>query len=92
MDYMERALEILDQVEPNADPATRRAVAREMGRLLDSGKLDEDLENHSADVEYLISRLSVREGKDNPTLKVKWNTWVGQMDYIYDGGYNRHQI
>ena len=92
MDYKEEALDRLEQEEPDANSSTRRAVAKEMARLLESGRLDEDLEDQSADVEYLISRLELREGEDNPTLKEKWNTWIGEMDYINEGGYNRYQI
>lgn len=92
MDYTNKALQKLKLKEPEADESTQRAVARKMGQLLESGKLDGDLENQSVDVEYLISRLEVREGDDNPSLKIKWNTWVGQMDYIHQGGYNRYQI
>jgi len=92
MGHKEVALRKLKEEEPDANNSTRRAVATEMVRLLESGRLDEDLEEQSADVNYLISRLQVREGEDNPTLKTKWNTWVGGMDYIHEGGYNRYQI
>jgi len=92
MTYKEEALRKLKLEEPDANNSTQRAVATEMARLLESGRLDEDLEEQSADVDYLISRLEVREGEDNPTLKEKWNTWVGEMDYIHGGGYNRYQI
>lgn len=92
MGYKEEALQKLNQEEPSAGNATRRAVAEEMARLLESGRLDEDLEEQSADVEYLVTRLQVREGEDNPPLAEKWNSWIGEMEYIHEGRYNRHQI
>lgn len=92
MNHKDEALEKLKKEEPDANDSTRRAVATEMARLLESGRLGEDVEEHSVDVDYLISRLGVREGEDNPTLKEKWNTWVGEMDYIHGGDYNRYQV
>ncbi|KAA9396433.1 hypothetical protein Har1130_19365 [Haloarcula sp. CBA1130] len=92
MGYKEEALRKLKKREPTANDSNRRAVANEMAHLLESGSLSEDLEDQSVDVDYLISRLEVREGEDNPSLKEKWNTWVGAMHYIHEGGYNRYQI
>ena len=92
MEYEEEALRKLKEEEPTANDSNRRAIAKEMARLLESGKLSEDLEDQSADVDCLISKLEVREGEDHPTLKEKWNTWVGGMNFIHEGGYNRYQI
>jgi hypothetical protein len=92
MGYKEEALEKLNEEEPDAEQSTRRAVATEMARLLESGNLSEDIEEQSIHIDYLISRLGVREGEDDPSLKEKWNTWIGEMDYIHEGGYNRYQI
>lgn len=82
----------LEEEEPNASPKVRQAVAREMNRLLESDLLEEDLEDQSVDVEYLISRLEVREGDDNPSLKIKWNHWIGEMDAFFAGEYSGYKI
>lgn len=84
--------ERLKETDPGSPSSKRRAVAVQMCRLLDSGKLDADLDNQEVNIDYLISRLDIRDGEDNPTLKEKWNTWVGEMDYLEGGGYNQYQI
>lgn len=88
----QKALKKLEEEEPNGEPAIRRAVAREMCRLLDSGILEKDVDDQTVDIEYLISRLEIREGEDNPSLKEKWNSWVGQMGYLFSGDYDRFQV
>ena len=66
-------------------------VAREMCRLLDSGVLDDDLDRATFGVDYLIGRLDVRDGDDNPSLQEKWNNWLGQMNYLHDADYGDYQ-
>jgi hypothetical protein len=91
-DCVERAQERLSEEEPDASVRVRNSVAREMCRLLERGKLEQDLDRNDVGLEYLISRFDVRDGADNPELKTKWNTWIGEMHFIEEGGYNRHQI
>lgn len=75
----------------DASDTTRKAVAREMCRLLESGKLEEDIDQESLDLDYLISRLDKRDGEDNPTLSTKWNYWLGGMEY-FENGYDRYKV
>ncbi|NLV09998.1 hypothetical protein GOC74_08650 [Halomicrobium mukohataei] len=75
----------------DAPDRTRKAVAREMCRLLESGQLKEDIDRESPDLDYLLSRLEIREGKDNPTLDMKWNHWLGQIDF-FENGYDRYKV
>jgi hypothetical protein len=76
---IERAEKMLEEEENNASSRSRRAVAKEVCRLLDSGKLEEDLDDQVVDLEYLVSRLEVRDGDDNPSMVEKWNYWLGMM-------------
>lgn len=88
----EKARQQLEEAKPNASPKSRQAIAEQMCQLLDSGILERDLDEQSPDIAYLISRLEIREGEDDPTLKMKWNSWVGHMNYLEEGDYNRFQI
>ncbi|MFP8890630.1 hypothetical protein ACLI4U_12750 [Natrialbaceae archaeon A-CW2] len=92
VDCEEKAYQLLKEKEPNADATICRSVAREMCRLLDSGTLENDLERETVNIEYLVSRLEMREGDDNPSLKTKWNYWVGQKNSFFDGDYDRYQV
>lgn len=68
----------LSEQEPEASARLRNWIAREICRLVEREKLDEDLGRDDVALEYLISRLDVRDGADNPDLKTKWNTWIGE--------------
>lgn len=81
----------LKELEPQKPIQVRKAVAREMCRLLDSGLLEEaDIDDPT--LEYLLGRLDVRDGEDDPNLRTKWNTWVGEMDYFEDNDFRRFQV
>jgi len=86
----QKAREALKE-EADAPVGMRKAVAKEMCRLLRSGKVDDYVEEHESGVDYLISRLEVREGDDNPDLKTKWNHWIGQMEF-FDGGFEQYKV
>lgn len=84
----------LEKVEPDADRDVRQAVAEEMCRLLNSRKLENDIDENTYagpfDVEYLLSRLEVRG--DDADLPTKWNYWVGQMCYFAGDDYEQYKI
>ena len=84
----------LEKKEPDADPHVQQAVAEEMCRLLDSGKLEDDIDEDTYagpfDIEYLLSRLEVRGG--DADLRTKWNYWIGQMCYFAGNDYERYKI
>jgi hypothetical protein len=81
----------LEEAEPGALDWQINLVAEQMTRLLDSGKLRE-LENTENTVDYVVSRLEVREGDDNPDIITKWNYWVGEMEYFNDGMFERYKV
>jgi len=78
--------------EMNSSPQDRRKVAREMCRLLESGILEKHIDAQPIDLEYLVSRLDIRDGNDNPNLKTKWNYWLGQMSFMFSDKYNRYKV
>ncbi len=88
---VERTRARLEDEEPGSTSRQRQVVAREMCRLLESRILDSDLDRDTVDIDYLVGRLDVRDGDDNPSLQEKWNNWLGQMNYLYDGDYARYQ-
>lgn len=63
-----------------------------MCSLLHAGKLDEGLEDQDVGLEYLLDRLDVRDGDDNPSLKTKWNSLTGHMAYLHDTEYDQFQV
>jgi len=63
-----------------------------MCRLLRSGQLEKDAPEQDIGIEYLNSRLQIREGEDSPALKTKWNYWIGQMDYLNVDDYSQYKI
>lgn len=90
-DCVKEAESRLAKEEPDSTPGERQVVAREMCRLLDSGILEEDLDRETVDIEYLIGRLEVREGDDNPTLEMKWDHWLGMMESFEASDYTDYQ-
>lgn len=90
----EIALTQLEEEEPDADPHVQQAVAEKMCQLLDSGKLEDDIDEDTyaglVNIEYLLSRLEVRRG--DADLRTKWNYWIEQMCYFAGDEYDRYKI
>lgn len=65
----------------------RRAVARQVGDLADSGQVRRDV-GVDLTVDFVISELSDAP-EDGPADR--WNWWLGSMEYAY-GGYLVFQV
>jgi len=89
---VEQVRKRLAETDPGAPEKYQLKVAQSMCGIIESGTIETEIDPDTTELDYLISRLSVRDGDDDPSLRTKWNYWLGQMSYFSEEDYERYKV